>query len=97
MGEPVHELLDLLHAVGLQKIAEGGHLIAVHRKFFRAGEKNTGAVVTKGTQPAVCLHSGIMAKALGVKPDAAAGHSLGEFSALVGAGALSCEDGLKLV
>lgn len=44
--------IDLLRAVGLQKIAEGGHLIAVHRKFFRAGEKNDGAVVMKGTQPA---------------------------------------------
>ena len=51
----------------------------------------------KQTQPAVFLHSVIMAKALGVKPDAAAGHSLGEFSALVVAGALSFEDGLKLV
>ena len=36
---------------------------------------------TRVTQPAVFLHSVIMAKALGVKPDAAAGHSLGEFSA----------------
>ena len=52
---------------------------------------------TKVTQPAVFLHSVIMAKALGVKPDAAAGHSLGEFSALVVAGSLSFEDGLKLV
>ncbi len=52
---------------------------------------------TKVTQPAVFLHSVIMAKALGVKPDAVAGHSLGEFSALVVAGALSFEDGLKLV
>ena len=52
---------------------------------------------TKVTQPAVFLHSVIMAKALGVNPDAVAGHSLGEFSALVVAGALSFEDGLKLV
>ena len=52
---------------------------------------------TKVTQPAVFLHSVILAKALGVKPDAVAGHSLGEFSALVVAGALSFEDGLKLV
>lgn len=52
---------------------------------------------TKVTQPAVFLHSAILAKVLGVKPDAVAGHSLGEFSALVVAGALSFEDGLKLV
>lgn len=52
---------------------------------------------TKVTQPAVFLHSVVLAKALGVKPDAVAGHSLGEFSALVVAGALSFEDGLKLV
>ena len=52
---------------------------------------------TKVTQPAVFLHSVILAKALGVNPDAVAGHSLGEFSALVVAGALSFEDGLKLV
>lgn len=52
---------------------------------------------TKVTQPAVFLHSVILAKVLGVKPDAVAGHSLGEFSALVVAGALSFEDGLKLV
>ena len=52
---------------------------------------------TRVTQPAVFLHSVIMAKALGVEPDAVAGHSLGEFSALVVAGALSFEDGLKLV
>ncbi len=52
---------------------------------------------TKVTQPAVFLHSVILAKALGIKPDAVAGHSLGEFSALVASGALSFEDGLKLV
>lgn len=54
---------------------------------------------TKVTQPAVFLHSVALAKSLGeeFKPDAVAGHSLGEFSALVAAGALSFEDGLRLV
>ena len=54
---------------------------------------------TKVTQPAVFLHSVISAFCLGdaFKPDMVAGHSLGEFSALVAAGALSFEDGLKLV
>ena len=52
---------------------------------------------TKVTQPAVFLHSVILAKVLGVEPAAVAGHSLGEFSALVVAGALSFEDGLQLV
>lgn len=54
---------------------------------------------TKVTQPAIFLHSVILAKVLGddFKPEMAAGHSLGEFSALVSAGALSFEDGLRLV
>jgi [acyl-carrier-protein] S-malonyltransferase len=54
---------------------------------------------TKVTQPAIFLHSVILAKTLGeeFQPDMTAGHSLGEFSALVAAGALSFEDGLKLV
>jgi [acyl-carrier-protein] S-malonyltransferase len=54
---------------------------------------------TKVTQPAVFLHSVILAKTLGDKfqPAMVAGHSLGEFSALVAVGALSFEDGLKLV
>ena len=54
---------------------------------------------TKVTQPAIFLHSVILAKTLGdsIKPDMVAGHSLGEFSALVAAGALTFEDGLKLV
>ena len=54
---------------------------------------------TKVTQPAIFLHSVILAKTLGEKfmPDMVAGHSLGEFSALVAAGALSFEDGLVLV
>ena len=54
---------------------------------------------TKVTQPAVFLHSVISALCMGdaFKPNMVAGHSLGEFSALVAAGALSFEDGLKLV
>ena len=52
---------------------------------------------TKVTQPAVFLHSVILARTLNIKPDMVAGHSLGEFSALVANGTLSFEDGLKLV
>jgi len=54
---------------------------------------------TKVTQPAIFLHSVLLAKTLGdsFKPDMVAGHSLGEFSALVANGALSFEDGLMLV
>ncbi len=54
---------------------------------------------TKVTQPAIFLHSVILAKVLGndFKPEMVAGHSLGEFSALVASGALSFEDGLRLV
>lgn len=54
---------------------------------------------TKVTQPAVFLHSVILAKAIGDKfqPSMVAGHSLGEFSALVAAGAMKFEDGLRLV
>ncbi len=54
---------------------------------------------TKVTQPAIFLHSVVLAKVLGDKfnPDMVAGHSLGEFSALVAAGAMDFEDGLLLV
>ncbi len=54
---------------------------------------------TKVTQPAIFLHSVILAKTLGesFQPAMVAGHSLGEFSALVSAGALSFKDGLQLV
>lgn len=52
---------------------------------------------TKVTQPAIFLHSVILADSLEEKPAMVAGHSLGEFSALVAAGTLSFEDGLRLV
>lgn len=54
---------------------------------------------TRVTQPAIFLHSVILARYMGAefKPDMVGGHSLGEFSALVAAGAMSFEDGLRLV
>ncbi|WP_419802347.1 ACP S-malonyltransferase [Mucilaginibacter sp.] len=54
---------------------------------------------TRVTQPAIFLHSVILAKTLGdnFKPEMVAGHSLGEFSALVAAGSISFEDGLRLI
>ncbi len=53
---------------------------------------------TKVTQPAIFLHSVILAKVVAdFKPDMVAGHSLGEFSSLVANGTLTFEDGLKLV
>ena len=63
------------------------------------GEDPEALKQTKVTQPAIFLHSVILAKVLGssFKPEMVAGHSLGEFSALVSAGYLSFEDGLKLV
>ena len=63
------------------------------------GEDAEALKQTAVTQPAVFLHSVIVAKVLGEEftPDMVAGHSLGEFSALVVAGALSFEEGLSLV
>lgn len=52
---------------------------------------------TKVTQPAIFIHSVILARLANIQPDMVAGHSLGEFSALVANGALSYEDGLRLV
>ena len=62
------------------------------------GEDSEALKATKVTQPAIFIHSVVLSKCC-VKevPDAVAGHSLGEFSALTAAGALSFEDGLRLV
>lgn len=63
------------------------------------GEDAEALKQTQVTQPAIFLHSVILSSVMGTKfqPDAVAGHSLGEFSALVAAKALTFEDGLKLV
>ena len=52
---------------------------------------------TRVTQPAIFIHSTLLAMSQPEKPDMVAGHSLGEFSALVAAGAITFQDGLKLV
>ena len=61
------------------------------------GEDGEALKATRVTQPAIFIHSTLLALSQEQKPDMVAGHSLGEFSALVAAGALSFEDGLKLV
>ena len=61
------------------------------------GESEEDLRATRVTQPAIFIHSTLLALSRQEKPDMVAGHSLGEFSALVAAGALSFEDGLKLV
>ena len=63
------------------------------------GEDNEALMQTKVTQPAVFIHSVILSKIIRKKlqPDFVAGHSLGEFSALVAAGYINFSDGLKLV
>jgi [acyl-carrier-protein] S-malonyltransferase len=70
---------------------------SITRIMFEGSEEDLRQ--TKVTQPAIFLHSVILAKVLGdqFQPDMVAGHSLGEFSALTAAGALSFEDGLRLV
>ena len=63
------------------------------------GEDNEALMQTKVTQPAVFIHSVILSKIIRKKlqPDFVAGHSLGEFSALVASGYINFSDGLKLV
>lgn len=63
------------------------------------GENAAALKETKVTQPAIFLHATIQSESMGVtfKPEMVAGHSLGEFSALVAAGVLSFEEGLSLV
>ena len=61
------------------------------------GESADDLKQTRVTQPAIFLHSVVLAMSQSQQPDMVAGHSLGEFSALVAAGALTFEDGLRLV
>jgi len=80
----------------VKALAAGGNAVMLGSMFAGTDEQ---LKETKVTQPAVFLHSVISALCLGddFKPAMVAGHSLGEFSALVASGALSFEDGLRLV
>ena len=98
---------------GAQAPGMGHDLFEAHRAMFEQADAVLGfgltdlmfhgsmddLTQTKVTQPAIFVHSVIKAASLGTEfqPDMVAGHSLGEFSALVAAGALKFEDGLRLV
>ena len=82
-----------------QMFEEANEILGFSITDIMFGEDAEELKQTKVTQPAIFLHSVILAKVLGdsFNPEMAAGHSLGEFSALVSSGYLSFEDGLKLV
>ena len=95
MGQDLYD-----HSVGAKELFEKANTILGFRItdiMFNGNDEDLKQ--TSVTQPAIFLHSVIIAKELGAEfnPDMVAGHSLGEFSALVAAGALSFEDGLRLV
>ena len=95
MGKDLYE-----HSAGAKELFERANIILGFRItdiMFNGNDEDLKQ--TSVTQPAIFLHSVIIAKELGSEfnPDMVAGHSLGEFSALVAAGALSFEDGLRLV
>ena len=95
MGKDLYE-----HSTGAKELFERANIILGFRItdiMFNGNDEDLKQ--TSVTQPAIFLHSVIIAKELGSEfnPDMMAGHSLGEFSALVAAGALSFEDGLRLV
>lgn len=95
MGKDLYEASDLAKKLFQQANDILGY--AITDVMFKGSAEDLKQ--TKVTQPAVFLHSIVKAKMAGANfvPEAVAGHSLGEFSALVAAGALGFEDGLKLV
>ena len=95
MGKDIYEA----SADAKQMVEKANKILGFSITDIMFGEDAEALKQTKVTQPAIFLHSVILAKVLGYsfKPEMVAGHSLGEFSALVSAGYLSFEDGLKLV
>jgi [acyl-carrier-protein] S-malonyltransferase len=95
MGKELYNSSDLAKAM----FEKANEILEFSITKIMFGEDTEALKQTKVTQPAIFLHSVILAKVLGesFKAEMVAGHSLGEFSALVSAGFLSFEDGLKLV
>ncbi|NJK83391.1 MAG: ACP S-malonyltransferase, partial [Saprospiraceae bacterium] len=95
MGKDLYENSHLARAL----FTEANHILgySISDVMFEGSAEDLKQ--TKVTQPAIFLHSVIKAKMAGndFQPEAVAGHSLGEFSALVASGALSFHDGLRLV
>ena len=95
MGKELFEMSDSARTL----FEKANSILGFHITGTMFGGTDEELKQTKITQPAIFLHSVILAKTLGenFKPDAVAGHSLGEFSALVAANAMSFEDGISLV
>lgn len=95
MGKELYEASD----VAKERFEQANEILGFNIKDIMFGEDAEALKQTQVTQPAIFLHSVILSELMGdgFQPKAVAGHSLGEFSALVAAKALSFEDGLKLV
>ena len=95
MGKELYEANDLAR----QLFEQANEIIGFRITDLMFAGTDEDLRQTKVTQPAIFLHSVIAAKVMGdsFKPDMVAGHSLGEFSALVANGALNFESGLRLV
>ena len=85
--------------IAKKRFQEANEILGFKITDIMFGDDIEALKLTKVTQPAIFLHSIIMSEVMGsnFQPKMVAGHSLGEFSAIVASGALSFEDGLKLV
>lgn len=95
MGKELYEASP----IAKERFEQANKILGFNIKDIMFGEDAEALKQTQVTQPAIFLHSVILSELMGdrFQPEAVAGHSLGEFSALVAAKALSFEDGLKLV
>ncbi len=95
MGKDLYETSDLAKAM----FEQANEIIGFRISDIMFNGTDEDLRQTKVTQPAIFIHSVIAARVMGdaFNPDMVAGHSLGEFSALVANGTLTFEDGLKLV